>query len=206
MDRLIVQQLGLQPYQDTWQSMRTFVDARHEQTVDEFWVVEHLPVFTQGQAGKEEHVLNPGDIPLVQADRGGQVTYHGPGQLIVYLLLDIKRKKLGIKNLIQQLENAILAVLDDFGVEGHRRTNAPGIYVDKAKIAFIGLKIRKGCSYHGISLNVDMNLEPFSRINPCGYPNLPVTQLKDFDGKIDKTAVLSKLISHMAHNLGYTVS
>lgn len=171
--------LGRRDYRDVWEKMQDFTDRRSQQTPDNFWVVEHPPVFTLGQAGKTEHLLAPGDIPIIKVDRGGQVTYHGPGQLVVYVLIDLKRHQLGVRQLVSALEHAIIGLLASHRIEATRRDDAPGVYVDGAKIASLGLKIRKGCSYHGLALNVAMDLEPFSRINPCGYEGLAVTQLRD---------------------------
>ncbi len=171
--------LGRRDYRDVWEKMQDFTDRRSQQTPDNLWVVEHPPVFTLGQAGKTEHLLAPGDIPIIKVDRGGQVTYHGPGQLVIYVLIDLKRHQLGVRQLVSALEHAIIGLLASHGIEATRRDDAPGVYVDGAKIASLGLKIRKGCSYHGLALNVDMDLEPFSRINPCGYEGLAVTQLRD---------------------------
>jgi lipoyl(octanoyl) transferase len=171
--------LGRSDYQLTWQAMRDFTHQRVPQTADQLWITEHSPIFTQGLNGRAEHVLNRGDIPLLQVDRGGQVTYHGPGQLIIYCLLDLNRLGLGVKGLVAQIEQSIVDLLGSFGIESHTRSGAPGVYVDQAKIAALGLRIRKGCCYHGLSLNVDMELEPFNRIDPCGYPGLAVTQLRD---------------------------
>lgn len=176
---LIVRRLGLQDYQPIFESMRYLVTHSDEQRDDEIWLLSHKPVYTQGQAGKAEHVLNPGNIPVVQIDRGGQVTYHGPGQLVVYLLLNVKRRKLGIRNLVDLIESAILEALREIGIIASTRAKAPGVYVNDAKIAALGLRIRNGWSYHGLSLNVSMDLEPFSRINPCGFENLAVTQVAD---------------------------
>jgi len=170
--------------------MQAFTAARNESTPDELWLLEHPPVYTQGQAGKPEHVLNPGAIPIVQIDRGGQVTYHGPGQLVAYLLLDLKRRKLGVRDLVRRMEQSVIDLLADYGIESYGKVDAPGVYVQRegveAKIAALGLRIRNGYSYHGLSFNVNMDLEPFSRINPCGYAGLAVTQLADF-GHIDET-------------------
>jgi len=177
-NELIVRQLGLRDYQSVWQEMQDFTDARSADTADEIWLLEHPPVFTLGLNGKSEHVLDAGDIPLVNCDRGGQVTYHGPGQIIVYLLLDLRRRELGVKSLVHKIEQAVIDVLQENGISGQRREGAPGIYVDDAKIAALGLRVRRGCCYHGLSLNVDMDLQPFSRINPCGYAGLASTQLK----------------------------
>jgi len=164
--------------------MRDYTHQRIAQTSDQLWITEHPPVFTQGLNGRALHVLDPGNIPLVQVDRGGQVTYHGPGQLIIYCLLDLNRCGLGVKRLVAKIEQSIIALLESYHIEAHARAGAPGVYVDQAKIAALGLRIRKGCCYHGLSLNVDMELEPFSRIDPCGYPGLAVTQLRDLGVKI----------------------
>jgi len=174
-----VHQLGLTCYTDVLQAMQKFTNERTGSTEDEIWVTEHYPVFTQGQAGRPEHVLLPGDIPVIQSDRGGQVTYHGPGQLVIYLLINIKRKKLFVRDLVCAIEQSVIEVLRSFDVKSANRDDAPGVYVDGAKIAALGLRIRRMCSYHGLSFNVDMELEPFQRINPCGMENLPVTQLRD---------------------------
>ncbi len=175
---ITIRHLGLRDYEDTWREMQQFTDTRSADTTDEIWLLEHPPVFTLGLNGKNEHVLDAGDIPLVNCDRGGQVTYHGPGQLVIYLLLDLRRRGLGVKSLVHKIEQAIIDVLQENGVCGQRREGAPGIYVDDAKIAALGLRVRRGCCYHGLSLNVDMDLQPFSRINPCGYAGLASTQLK----------------------------
>ncbi|MCE8014695.1 lipoyl(octanoyl) transferase LipB [Halomonas sp. MCCC 1A17488] len=171
--------LGRRPYQPVWQAMRELTDGRCEATPDQFWLVEHDPVFTQGQAGKPEHLLMPGDIPVVQTDRGGQVTYHGPGQVVLYPLLDVRRARLGVRDLVSAIENAVIAVLAERGVEAHARPDAPGVYVGEAKIASLGLRIRRGASYHGVALNVDADLAPFQRINPCGYAGMAMTRLAD---------------------------
>lgn len=180
MEPLLVRRLGVTPYLDTWQAMRAFTDARGAESPDELWLTEHWPVYTQGQAGKPEHVLAPGDIPVVQTDRGGQVTYHGPGQLVAYPLLDLKRAGLGPRSLVQLLERTCLELLARFGVTGELQEGAPGVYVGGAKIASLGLRVRRGASYHGLALNVAMDLTPFGGINPCGYNGLPVTQLTHF--------------------------
>ena len=164
-------------YQPTLDAMREFTNGRDAQTPDELWLLQHPPVFTQGQAGKAEHVLAPGDIPVVQVDRGGQVTYHGPGQLVVYLLVDIRRLDFGVRKLVDIIEASIVRVLVEHGIDSAARRDAPGVYVDGKKIAALGLRVRRGCSYHGLSLNVDMDLEPFQRINPCGYQDLQVTSM-----------------------------
>lgn len=171
--------LGLQPYERVWQDMLEFTLNRNASTVDELWVLQHEPVFTLGQAGKQEHILDAHNIPIVKSDRGGQVTYHGPGQLIVYLLIDVRRNKFGIRHLVDLIENSIISVLASFGIEGTTRARAPGVYVDDKKIAALGLRIKQGCSYHGLSFNIDMDLTPFTYINPCGYAGLQTTQLVD---------------------------
>lgn len=170
---------GLQDYAATLQAMRAFTDGRDADTPDELWLLQHPPVFTLGQAGRREHLLDPGEIPVIQVDRGGQVTYHGPGQLIVYVLFDLRRGGVGVKRLVNLLEQAVIDLLAARGISAAARPDAPGVYVDGAKIASLGLRIRQGCSYHGLALNVDMDLSPFQRINPCGFPGLKVTQLAD---------------------------
>ncbi len=169
---------GLCDYQSCWQEMHDYTDQRDAGSADQLWLVQHPPVFTLGLAGKPEHLLNPGDIPVVKTDRGGQVTYHGPGQVVIYVLLDIRRRAWGIRSLVRLIEQAIIDLLQAEDIEAVRRDGAPGVYVDERKIAALGLRIRRGCSYHGLSLNVDMDLEPFERINPCGYPGLEVIQTK----------------------------
>lgn len=175
--------LGRKPYLPIWEAMRTLTDTRDSHTPDQFWLVEHDPVFTQGQAGKPEHLLMPGDIPVVQTDRGGQVTYHGPGQVVLYPLLDVRRSKIGVRDLVSALENAVIALLDSYGIKAYARSDAPGVYVKglmgEAKIASLGLRIRRGASYHGVALNVDGDLSAFQRINPCGYAGMAVTRLAD---------------------------
>ena len=176
---LTFEDLGTVDYESTWSAMNAFTLGRDENQEDECWFLQHNPVFTLGQAGKPEHILNPHQIPVVNTDRGGQVTYHGPGQLVVYLLVDIKRRKIGIRQLVDLIENSIIELLDGYGIVAATRKGAPGVYVDEKKIAALGLRIKQGCSYHGLSLNVDMDLEPFSYINPCGYPGMSVTQLRE---------------------------
>lgn len=181
---LVLRQLGLQDYTPIFHAMREFTTHRQPDTLDELWVLSHPPVFTQGQAGKPEHLLAPGDIPVVQIDRGGQVTYHGPGQLVVYLLIDVRRASIGVRDLVSLIEQSIIETLSALGIAAETREAAPGVYVGDAKIAALGLRIRRGCSYHGLSLNVDMDLQPFARINPCGYQGMAVTQIKDLiDGR-----------------------
>lgn len=179
LQTLVVRDLGLQEYSLVWRAMTDFTNQRTPDTPDELWLVEHHPVFTQGQAGKPEHLLLPGDIPVVQTDRGGQVTYHGPGQLVAYPLLDLRRLKLGVRDLVTHIEQTIVAVLGTYGIDAYPKPDAPGVYVAGAKIASLGLRVRKGCSFHGLSLNLALDLEPFSRINPCGYQGLAMTQVQD---------------------------
>ncbi len=168
-----------QDYMPVWEAMRHFTETRTDSTPDELWLLNHAPVFTQGQAGKPEHILLPGEIPIVQIDRGGQVTYHGPGQLVAYLMIDVRRSGIGVRDLVERIEQSVIDVLAEYGVEGESQRNAPGVYVKGAKIAALGLRIRQGCSYHGLSFNIDMDMRPFARINPCGYAGLRVTQLHD---------------------------
>lgn len=197
----VVKTLGLCDYQTTWQAMKDFTQHRSEQTHDEIWLLQHPPVFTQGIAGKPEHLLHDHGIAVIKTDRGGQITYHGPGQVIAYLLLDIRRLKLGVRELVRQMENAVIGVLEDYHVEAAGRAEAPGVYVGEAKIASLGLKIRKNFCYHGIALNVDMDLTPFSYINPCGYQGLQVTQTKDL-GIPDGVEILSvKLANRLQEQL-----
>lgn len=203
MQSIHVRYLGNQPYLATWQSMKEFTDRRDETTPDEVWLLEHPPVFTQGQAGKPEHILNPGSIPVVQTDRGGQVTYHGPGQLVMYVLIDIKRLKIGIRQLVCTLEKTVVNTLDDYGIKAAGRCDAPGVYVEDSKICSIGLRVRRGCSYHGIAFNIAMDLEPFSRINPCGFKNLHVTQVSDFVPGIEINEIEPKLVAYLTQNFGY---
>ncbi|MFA5959151.1 MAG: lipoyl(octanoyl) transferase LipB [Tatlockia sp.] len=177
---MIVQHLGLKPYLETWERMKAFTLSRTEQTKDELWLLQHPAVYTQGQAGKPEHILNAMHIPVVQSDRGGQVTYHGPGQLVGYVLMDIARKQLGIRALVSQLEQTIIQVLAHFKINGSIQCGAPGVYVDRKKIASIGLRVKNGCTYHGIALNVSMDLTPFNGINPCGFAKLEMTKISDF--------------------------
>lgn len=174
---LLLRELGRVEYQPTLEAMQAFTDSRDAQTPDELWLLQHPRVFTQGQAGKAEHVLAPGDIPVIQVDRGGQVTYHGPGQWVIYLMVDLRRSKLGVRDLVTLIERSIVQLLAEYGIAGNPRADAPGVYVDGDKIAALGLRVRRGCSYHGLSLNVDMDLEPFKRINPCGYQGLQVTSM-----------------------------
>lgn len=183
--------------------MHAYTDQRDEHSRDEIWLVEHPPVFTQGQAGKAEHLLMPGDIPVVQSDRGGQVTYHGPGQQVMYVLIDVKRRKLGVRQLVTILEETVIATLADFGVSARARADAPGVYVGDEKICSLGLRIRKGCSFHGLALNVAMDLAPFLRINPCGYAGMSMTQLNHFQPDVTPAQVQAPLVSAFARLAGY---
>lgn len=199
-----VREPGLLDYLPTWQAMQRFTNGRGPETGDELWLLEHAPVFTQGQAGKAEHVLFPGDIPVVQVDRGGQVTYHGPGQLVGYLLLDVRRLGIGVRELVSRIERSLIELLAGYEVEAHARPDAPGVYVGEMKIASLGLRIRNGCSFHGLALNVDMDLAPFRRINPCGYAGMVMTQLKDqARGPVEFAEVRSRLRAQLAAQLGY---
>ena len=189
-----VRDIGDSHYQDTFTAMQTFTADRDKETLDEIWLTEHLPVFTQGQAGKAEHVLAPGDIPVVQTDRGGQVTYHGPGQITGYLMFDLRRMKIGVRDLVTNIELAMIDTLARYDIEASARPDAPGVYVAGNKIGSLGLRVSRGCSYHGLSLNVDMDLEPFSRINPCGLMNMQVTQMADFQ-KVNIETVKDELLS-----------
>lgn len=202
---LEVRRLGMVEYLPTLEAMRRFTAERGAETPDEIWLLEHPPVFTQGQAGKPEHVLAAGDIPVVQVERGGQVTYHGPGQLVAYLMLDIRRMDMGVRDLVNAMERSLVSVLASYGVEAAPRTDAPGVYVGSAKIASLGLRIRRGCSFHGLALNVDMDMQPFQRINPCGYAGLAMTQLRDL---LDPPPTLSdvgqRLELALLQELGHT--
>jgi lipoyl(octanoyl) transferase len=199
---LVVRRLGRREYLPVLQAMQRFTDGRGPDTTDEIWLTEHPPVYTLGLNGKPEHVLDPGDVPVVQCDRGGQVTYHGPGQLVVYTLLALRRRALGVRQMVSALELAVIDLLQDFGIEAHARPHAPGVYVGQAKVAALGLRVRRDCCYHGLSLNVDMDLEPFRRINPCGYPGLAVTQLRELGAPTDPDAVADGLVKRLAAALG----
>ena len=206
--RWAVKDLGRAPYQAIWDQMRVFTDERTKGTPDELWRVEHEPVFTQGLAGKPEHVLNAqgmsqAAIPLVQTDRGGQVTYHGPGQVVLYPLLDLDRLGVGVRCLVNHLEQAVIDVLAGLDIHGERKEGAPGVYIEGAKVASIGLKVRKGCTYHGLAVNVDMDLSPFSLINPCGMAGLPMTQIVDHHPDITFEWTSEKLTQTLAGRLGY---
>jgi lipoyl(octanoyl) transferase len=194
---LLVRHLGRQPYMPVWHAMQAFTDARDADTPDELWLVEHDPVFTLGQAGRPEHVLAPGDIPVLHVDRGGQVTYHGPGQIVAYPLLDLRRLRLGVRELVRRIEQAVIDTLGEWNIEGVRHTGAPGVYVADAKIAALGLRVRHGCCFHGLAFNVAMDLEPFQRINPCGYAGLRVTQMLDLGGPSRLTDVEDTLVAEL---------
>lgn len=201
--QIIVRDLGLVEYLPTWQAMQEFTASRGPDRVDEIWILEHHPVFTQGHAGDAEHLLGTGDIPVVQVDRGGQVTYHGPGQLVVYLLLNLRRKKFGVKELVARMEACIVELLAEYGVEAYARPDAPGVYVNEAKICSLGLRVRKGCSFHGLAFNLDMDLEPFNRINPCGYAGMAVTRLKNLVETLDRESVKDSLTEILVKRLEY---
>ncbi|MFK5970865.1 MAG: lipoyl(octanoyl) transferase LipB [Candidatus Marithrix sp.] len=194
---MIIRNLGLVDYLPVHQAMQQFTDTRNPDTPDELWVLQHQPIYTLGQASKPEHLLNPGSIPVYQSDRGGQVTYHGPGQLIVYVLMDIKRANLGVKKLVHNLEQAVINYLTFLNINSNRRVKAPGIYVNNKKIASLGLRIRRGCSYHGLSLNVNMDLQPFQGINTCGYAGLEVTQLADLEIKSNIEQVTEQFLIYL---------
>lgn len=199
---LLVRRLGLRDYTPTWRAMQAFTDGRGPDTADELWLLEHPPVYTLGQAARPEHVLDAGDIPVVQIDRGGQVTYHGPGQLLAYVLLDLRAAGLGVKGLVHLLEQAVVDLLAGYGIEAHARPDAPGVYVGEAKIAALGLRVRRGCCFHGLALNVAMDLAPFSRIDPCGFPGLAVTAVADLGGPAEIESVAPGLATAIAGLLG----
>ncbi|MEI2266932.1 lipoyl(octanoyl) transferase LipB [Erwinia sp. CGal63] len=203
-DTLFVRQLGLQPWAPVSQAMHDFTNQRTQETPDELWLVEHPPVFTQGQAGKAEHLLTPGDIPVMQSDRGGQITYHGPGQQVMYVLVNLRRRKTGVRELVTAIEQTVIATLADYGVVAAARADAPGVYVDGKKICSLGLRIRNGCSFHGLALNVAMDLSPFMRINPCGYAGLEMTQLAAFKEGVTLADVQPLLVKHFARELAVT--
>ncbi|MDL5596510.1 lipoyl(octanoyl) transferase LipB [Bacillus subtilis] len=201
---LIVRRLGLVEYLPTFEAMRRLTAERNEQTPDEIWLLQHPQVFTQGQAGKAEHLLAPGDIPVIQVDRGGQVTYHGPGQLVAYLMLDLRRLGLGVRELVTAMEQSLVDVLATYGIEAAPKADAPGVYVNGDKIASLGLRVSRGCSFHGLALNVDMDMSPFWRINPCGYAGLKMVQLKDLlaqPASLDEVA--ERLEQALRVRLGY---
>lgn len=203
MEAIDVYHLGLKPYRPVWQAMRELTDTRDGDTPDQIWVVQHPPVFTQGQAGKPEHLLMPGEIPVVETDRGGQVTYHGPGQLVLYPLIDVKRARLGVRDLVSALEDSVVDALGEHGIEANARPDAPGVYVGERKIASLGLRIRRGASFHGIAVNLEVDLTPFSFINPCGYAGLEMTRLADLvSSRLDMEAEARRLLRTLATRLG----
>lgn len=202
-NKIIWRQLGLQPYEPVSQAMHNFTNHRTATTPDELWLVQHQPVFTQGQAGKAEHVLMPGDIPVVQSDRGGQVTYHGPGQQVLYVMVDLKRNNVGVRQLVTALEDTVINTLTHFKIASRARPDAPGVYVGEQKICSLGLRIRKGCSFHGLALNVAMDLTPFQQINPCGYAGMQMTQISALLPGISIEDVHPILIQEFVHLLGY---
>jgi lipoyl(octanoyl) transferase len=191
-------------YTQVWHAMQQFTDNRDDSVIDELWLVEHPPVFTQGQAGKDEHLLMPGDIPVVKVDRGGQVTYHGPGQQVIYFLINLRRRKMGVRQLVSLIEQAIVDALNDYHIHAYAKPDAPGVYVDEKKIASLGLRVRKGCSFHGLSLNVNMDLSPFLRINPCGYAGLEMIQTADIGGPQNLSQASESLTKHLVKLLAAT--
>jgi len=201
---LIVRQLGRQRYMPIWQKMQDFTDTRDENTPDEIWLVEHESVFTQGQAGKDEHLLSPGDIEVIKVDRGGQVTYHGPGQQMMYVLFNLRRLKIGVRELVTWLEECIIESLAEHGIDAYAKADAPGVYVNDSKIASLGLRVRRGCSFHGLALNVNMDLSPFLRINPCGYAGMNMVQTKELNGPQNLEAAGQGLVKHMIKKLNAT--
>ncbi|WP_076919258.1 MULTISPECIES: lipoyl(octanoyl) transferase LipB [unclassified Pseudoalteromonas] len=201
---LIVRQLGRQRYKPIWQKMQDFTDTRDENSADEIWLVEHESVFTQGQAGKDEHLLSPGDIEVIKVDRGGQVTYHGPGQQMMYVLFNLRRLKIGVRELVTWLEECIIESLAEYGINAYAKADAPGVYVNDSKIASLGLRVRRGCSFHGLALNVNMDLSPFLRINPCGYAGMNMVQTKELNGPQNLEAAGQGLVKHMIKKLNAT--
>lgn len=200
---LLQRELGLVDYQPTLAAMRQFTDSRDTDSPDELWLLQHPPVFTQGQAGKAEHLLAPGDISVIQVDRGGQVTYHGPGQWVVYIMVDMRRHQLGVRDLVNLIERALVQLLAEYAISAVAKPGAPGVYVEDEKIASLGLRIRRGCSYHGLALNVDMDLEPFGRINPCGYEGLQVTSMARLlpDAPLNMEVIGKRLLAIVADKL-----
>tara|TARA_R110002167_G_scaffold174339_1_gene373114 strand:+ start:1747 stop:2391 length:645 start_codon:yes stop_codon:yes gene_type:complete len=202
MSELIVRSLGQQPYLETWEAMKSFTADRSDSTNDELWCLEHPRVYTQGQAGKAEHILAPGDIPVIPVDRGGQVTYHGPGQLVVYLMINLSRRKMGVRALVDVIEQSLVRTLAELGITAEPRPDAPGVYVGDAKIASLGLRVRRGCSFHGLALNVHMDMEPFRRINPCGYAGLAMCQVSDFVATAPIDDIEKRLAAQLVVGLG----
>jgi len=203
-DTIVVRKLGIQDYEPLWRAMQQFTERRDEQTADEIWFTEHPPVFTLGLNASREHLLAPGDIPVVQIDRGGQVTYHGPGQLMIYPLIDLKRGKLGVRDLVTALERTVVGVAADLNIDAMARADAPGVYVDGRKLASVGLRIRRGASYHGMAFNVAVDLEPFSRINPCGYSDLELTDLNRLGVKESIGEIAERVLTRLLENLSFS--
>ncbi|MCO4784790.1 lipoyl(octanoyl) transferase LipB [Marinomonas atlantica] len=201
---ILCRDLGVVPYESTWEEMKNFTQTRTKEDPDQVWLLEHPSVFTQGQAGKAEHLLDAGDIPVVQADRGGQVTYHGPGQLIAYIMIDLKRLGIGVRDLVTLIENSIVDVLKQHNIEAYPKADAPGVYVNEMKVSSLGLRVRRGCSFHGVALNVDMDLSPFLRINPCGYQGLQMIDMKRLQSDTKMTQVKVQLANVLAERLGYS--
>ena len=201
---LICRDLGVVEYSETWEKMKNFTQVRSKDDADEIWLLEHPPLFTQGQAGKEEHLLAPGNIPVIQVDRGGQVTYHGPGQLIAYVMVDLKRLGIGVRDLVTALENSVVNTVGSSNIDAYPKADAPGVYVNEQKIASLGLRVRRGCSFHGLALNVDMDLTPFNRINPCGYQGLQMVDMKNLNDSVTLSNVKTQLANQLAEQLGYT--
>ena len=202
INNLTIRKLGLCDYHSTYEAMKSFTETRLPHAGDEIWLLEHPPVFTLGRRGAQGHILDAGDIPVIRVDRGGQVTYHGPGQLVVYLLLDLQRRTLGIRALVDVIQDATMSLLQDYGIDASARSHAPGVYVAGRKVASVGLRVRRGCCYHGLSLNVAMDLSPFERIHPCGHPGLEVTQISDLYGPADINHVADRLMDHLIPLLG----
>jgi lipoyl(octanoyl) transferase len=203
LPQLLSRELGLVDYQSALDAMRSFTDSRTADSADELWLLQHPPVFTQGQAGRSEHLLAPGDIPVIQVDRGGQVTYHGPGQWVLYLLVDLRRRQLGVRDLVSLMERSVVRLLAGYDVAAYAEPRAPGVYVNGEKIASLGLRVRRGCSYHGLALNVDMDLQPFARINPCGYAGLQVTSMANLRPRVvlNMESVGQRLLQIVSHEL-----
>ena len=199
--QLVVHNLGRVDYEPTWRAMQDFTATRTPETADELWICEHAPVYTLGQAGKPEHLLSDIGIPLIKIDRGGQITYHGPGQVVIYLLIDLPRRQLKVREIVLGIEQAVIDLLAAHGVAAERHEKAPGVYVGPAKVAALGLRIKKGCCYHGVSLNVDMDLSPFAAINPCGFPGMPVTQTKDLGITLTPSQAAQELARHLSKQL-----
>ncbi|MGK2946569.1 MAG: lipoyl(octanoyl) transferase LipB [Candidatus Malihini olakiniferum] len=203
-DKIIVRQLGVQPYRPVSLAMHRFTDLRNSQSADELWLVQHPPIFTQGQTAKIEHLRATGEIPIIQSDRGGQVTYHGPGQQVIYVLVDLKRRKVSVRELVTVIEKTVIGTLAEFGIVTYARADAPGVYVQNSKICSLGLRIRKGCSFHGLALNIKMDLTPFLRINPCGYEGLKMTQVSTLAPGVDVADITPILIATFMQQLRYT--